>query len=98
MLRSANRSKLLFMGQVIHIDDFKHGHSRANLHKCSIPEQYKIIGETLTISEVASMRSGVPWLPPSNQRRKLNQQYSQPLNHFLKLSLKPIFNEIGFAF
>jgi hypothetical protein len=52
-----------------------------------IQQQYRNIGETLMICEAGSLQAGIPWLPPTSQRRSLGRRYDPPLRDFIRYSL-----------
>lgn len=49
--------------------------------------QYQAIGSALLISEAASHRAGIPWLPPSAAVRRRAAGYEPPLPDFIRYSL-----------
>ncbi len=85
------------MAQVIRIDDFKQELNKAkrlrNNLKNSIPEQYRTIGEMLSICEASTLRVGVPWLAPNKDGKELNKKFFYPLNDFVKSSLLSVQTE-----
>ena len=93
------------MGQVIKIDDFKQELKRLSSLKNSIPEQYKSIGEALSICEISTIKVGVPWLPPSKapskavnkavnkESKEINKKFFYPLEDFIKASLSAVQTE-----
>ena len=82
------------MGVLIRIDDFKQDQQRAILTRNNpFSEQYRIIGETLSISEVVTIRVGVPWLPPGQKQKELSKQYHGPLEDFIRSSLVSVSTE-----
>jgi len=81
------------MGQVIKIDDFKQELKRLNSSKNSIAEQYRTIGETLSICEISTIKIGTPWLPPSKESKELNKKFFSPLKDFIKASLSGVQTE-----
>jgi len=49
--------------------------------------QYETIGTTLCIAEASIIKVGIPWLPPTKERRELIKQYHSPINDFIRVSL-----------
>lgn len=81
------------MAQVIRIDDFKQELNKRSHLKNSIPQQYRIIGETLNICEASTIKVGVPWLPYNKENKELNKKFFYPLNDFVKSSLLSVQTE-----
>lgn len=81
---------MFFMGVLIKIDDFKHEKLATSKPK-GISEQYRIIGETLGICETATFRVGVPWLPPSANRKEIS--YQGPVEDFIRVALVSVSTE-----
>lgn len=52
-----------------------------------VTQQYQTLGETLTICEIATWRTGIPFLPPNKRRRSLLKKYEGPLDEFVRISL-----------
>lgn len=81
------------MGQVIRIDEFKHEFKKNPSNTNNLAEQYKTIAETLSICEIATIKIGVPWLPPTTESKELNKKFYHPLKSFVRSSLISVQTE-----
>jgi hypothetical protein len=63
------------------------GHTSEPKKPSLLTQQYQTLGETLTICEIATWRTGIPFLPPNKRRRALLRKYEGPLDEFVRISL-----------